>query len=48
MPANRTQIEPIYIAIRSVRDARIRRMSSAERARLIISLRDLIARVEAV
>ena len=46
MPAKRT-IEPIYIAIRSVRDARLRRMSSAERARLIAAMRDLIARVEA-
>jgi len=47
MPAKRT-IEPIYIGIRSVRDARLRRMSPEERARLIISMRDLIARVEAV
>jgi hypothetical protein len=39
-------VEPIYLQVSSIRPAQLRRLSTADRARLVAALRALIGRVE--
>ena len=45
MPATkRSIIEPLYLEIHSIKDAKIRRLAPDQRTRLLTSLRELIVR----
>jgi hypothetical protein len=39
-------VEPIYLQVSSIRPAQLRRLSAADRARLVAALRALIGRIE--